>query len=926
MPICPQCSAVLSQTERDKCNACGSGISWEFGRPRQADDPNQSQTPTKEIEEDHTPTQLKHTGSRDPIDTGNSESEQFVAGTILNKRYRIISLLGKGGMGEVYKAEDLELNGTVALKFLPTKLAANKDLLSRFRGEVRIARQVSHENVCRVFDIGEIGGRRFLSMEYIEGDDLAQLLDRIGRLPSDKAVEISRQICLGLNAIHKLGILHRDLKPANIIIDSKGKARITDFGIAGFEGSVHEDEIRVGTLAYMSPEQISGNEVSKRSDIFSLGLVLYEIFTGRQAIEADSVDEFAKKHQTTSPVNPTELVEGIDPLVEKIINRCLEKNPEDRPESAIAVALALPGGNPLEVVLEAGETPSPEVVAAAPAKGALSPRRAIAALIAVVLLFTGIVGIYQTSRIRNLVPLRKSPEILAEKSREILSSFGYRRGQFAENYSFFRDSAFTDSYRFFDKHPEGLPSRRNMISKGQPAAVYFLYRQGPEHIIPRGSVMMGEDNPPLNVSEMANVKLDTRGRLLEFVVFPPQSESKSKNTEVDWERVFSFAELDFENFQETRSEWAPPVYADERRAWSGTLTDFPQIPIRVEAASHNGRPVYFRIVAPWDTPPGESVSGSRTFRSYGLALVLAVSALVILGSVFLVYRHQKRGVIDLRGGLKLTLFVFFVAFASQMLFASHVSSILAEFTVIYTATGFAAIRAVFIGLMFIAIEPFVRRSWSDSLISWNRLLVGDFRDPMVGRDVLIGGLLGLVHLFGVQIGQFLLQLSVNKFDALFGGASRSMSSLKGMLQSTGWYLDSLVNAIGIGLLLVFITFFFSAITGSRKSGILVAAIFALIVQILVFLLGFPHWAMFITPLISVACLVLAIWRFGLVGTISFIFVIGIFQLPFTFDTNHFYFPVSTLMIAVSLGLMTYAAYISIAKQPLLGGTVLPDGD
>ncbi|MCB1024798.1 MAG: serine/threonine protein kinase, partial [Acidobacteria bacterium] len=297
-----------------------------------------------------------------PVKSGKGN---FVAGTVLDNRYRILGLLGKGGMGEVYKAEDIKLDQTVALKFLPEKLEKNEEALRRFIGEVKTARQVSHANVCKVFDIGDIDGKHYLSMEFIDGDDLSQLLRRIGRLPSDKAAEISRQICFGLHAIHEAGILHRDLKPANIIIDSNGKARITDFGIAGFEEDVQGAESRVGTPAYMSPEQITVKEVTQKSDIYSLGLLLYEIYTGKQAFKADSINDLIEKHKTTQPTNPSEFVENIEPAVEKTIGRCLEKDPRDRPASAVHVAMALPGGDPLQIALEAGETPSPEMVAAA---------------------------------------------------------------------------------------------------------------------------------------------------------------------------------------------------------------------------------------------------------------------------------------------------------------------------------------------------------------------------------------------------------------------------------------------------------------------------------------------------------------------------------------------------------------------------------
>ena len=153
--------------------------------------------------------------------TGDARSGDFVAGTILASRYRIIGLVGKGGMGEVYKAEDLQLSQVVALKFLPDAVVGDEDALSRFRAEVRNARQVSHVNVCRVFDIGEIDGRHFLSMEFVDGDDLSELLTRVGRFTHERAVEISRQLCVGMEAIHKAGILHRDFKPANIIIDRR---------------------------------------------------------------------------------------------------------------------------------------------------------------------------------------------------------------------------------------------------------------------------------------------------------------------------------------------------------------------------------------------------------------------------------------------------------------------------------------------------------------------------------------------------------------------------------------------------------------------------------------------------------------------------------------------------------------------------------
>jgi serine/threonine-protein kinase len=274
---------------------------------------------------------------------------------ILDGKYRLGELLGRGGMGEVYRADDLRLGQQVALKFLPAALSADPGRLAQFHNEVRTARQVSHPNVCRVYDIGEIEGQLFITMEYVDGEDLAALLRRIGRLPEDKGIEIARQICAGLAAAHERGVLHRDLKPANIMLDGAGKVRLMDFSLAA-AGTV--TDIRAGTPAYMAPEQLAGQEVTIRSDIYSLGLVLYEIFTGRRAYDASTLSELLEQHRLGTLTAPTTIVKALDPAIEVAIVRCLDPTPARRPASAIAVSAALPGGDPLAAALAAGETPT----------------------------------------------------------------------------------------------------------------------------------------------------------------------------------------------------------------------------------------------------------------------------------------------------------------------------------------------------------------------------------------------------------------------------------------------------------------------------------------------------------------------------------------------------------------------------------------
>jgi serine/threonine-protein kinase len=266
---------------------------------------------------------------------------RFARGTLIAERYRIVSLLGRGGMGEVFRADDLTLGQPVALKFLPESMI-DKFLLERFRNEVRIARRISHPNVCRVHDIGETDNQVFLSMEYVDGEDLSSLLRRVGRLPRDKALEIARKICGGLAAAHDTGVLHRDLKPSNIMLDRRGEVHIVDFGLAGLAYEI--EDVRSGTPAYMAPEQLEGKEVTARSDIYALGLVLYELFTGKPAFEGKTYDEILRVRRESTPQRLSTMVRDLDPAVELVILRCLEEEPENRPSSALIISAALPGG------------------------------------------------------------------------------------------------------------------------------------------------------------------------------------------------------------------------------------------------------------------------------------------------------------------------------------------------------------------------------------------------------------------------------------------------------------------------------------------------------------------------------------------------------------------------------------------------------
>jgi tetratricopeptide (TPR) repeat protein/predicted Ser/Thr protein kinase len=268
--------------------------------------------------------------------TLETPKEELTRGTTLANRYEIIEELGKGGMGRVYRVDDTKLEQEVALKLIKPEIAKDKKTIERFRNELKLARNIRHKNVCGMFDLGEDKGAHYITMEYVRGEDLRSLIRRIGQLPIGKSISIAKQICEGLAEAHRLGVVHRDLKSNNIMIDREGNVRIMDFGIArSLESKGMTDAgVMIGTPEYMSPEQVEGKEVDQRSDIYSLGIILYEMVTGRVPFEGDTPFTIGMKHKGEIPQDPKELNSQISDDLNRVILRCLEKEKERRFQSA----------------------------------------------------------------------------------------------------------------------------------------------------------------------------------------------------------------------------------------------------------------------------------------------------------------------------------------------------------------------------------------------------------------------------------------------------------------------------------------------------------------------------------------------------------------------------------------------------------------
>jgi hypothetical protein len=833
-------------------------------------------------------------------------------------RYRIVALLGRGGMGEVYRAEDLTLSQVVAIKFLPEALSQDESALARFHSEVRIARQVSHANVCRVFDIGDADGIPFLSMEYVDGEDLSSLVRRIGRLSPDKATEIARQICAGLAAAHERGVVHRDLKPANVMLDGAGKVRITDFGLAGIAASIQGAEVRAGTPAYMAPEQLSGKEVSAKSDLYSLGLVLYEILTGKRVFDAATMPEMMKLREQGAITNPSTLVRDLDPLLERVILRCLEKDPAQRPASALQVAAALPGGDPLAAALAAGETPSPEMVAASGATEGMKPRWAMLVLVGILCGLGVLLGVSKRTKMISMLPLRDSPEVLSAKARELIQNFGYTEASKDAASGFILDTDYLHEIRAKDKSPV----RWDVLRNDEPAVASFWYRQSPRYlhaIAPSGNLLWGRiqsSDPPRSISGMTYVLLTARGKLLYFDAVPPQKDDATGPVPApEWATLFAAAGLHPADFKSVSPQWFPLAWGDTRAAWEGSYPGRTDIPLRVEAAAYRGKPIYFELLSPWDRPERMQPSANRRQSSFGQWFAISFLLTLILGGVWIAYRNLRLGRGDFRGALRLSVFVLLVNIFNAELLAHHVPDLF-EIFIFIMALSSGLFFAGLTWMLYIALEPYVRRRWPDTLISWTRMLAGQFRDPVIGRDLLIGILCG-VSLAVFEHMQTFAELAFHRPPGEPQGfAIATLDGLRGALatlvvQAT----SSISSALGIFFL------FFLVRLVCRKSWL--AAIVTVMLfstaafggesPLMDFLFAAPVFAAFLWILL----------RFGLLALAVTVMADGLSgSMPITTSFGAWYAEGGVFFLVAIVLIAAYGFQISRAGKPLFGTSLL----
>jgi serine/threonine-protein kinase len=543
--------------------------------------------------------------------------------------------------------------------------------------------------------------------------------------------------------------------------------------------------------------------------------------------------------------------------------------------------------------------------------------------------FLGLIAnavLWEREQLHGMIPLDKPPQALAVEARQIIREVGHEGAATDSAYGFRPDGDYFNSVMENDLSPErwiGLDAVR-------PVPVSFWYRQSPRHLVPNkyfGSGLVTNpldvtfrDPPPL-VSGMVGLRLDPDGRLLDLLIVPPQHDQfEGPWQDPDWSVLFERAGLELESFEAVRPEWNPLIDCDSRGAWRGTYSGQPDVPIRVETGAYHGKPVYFSIIAPWTKPSRMEVEGMGTGASVANAILLAVLFGLLIGGMLLARRNLRLGRGDRRGAFRIALCLFTMQMLWWVLAADHVPGF-AEFGMFLQHLGWCLWIAGAIWVFYIALEPHVRRLWPDLIISWTRLIAGRFRDPLVGRDILVGAL-GFT-------GLSLVLLLTTRVQTWMGGPAERPEflprSLEGMRQTVGTYFDDLSSSVWISIALLclllllrvllrrqwaaigaFLAIFAGAMALGRPEGM------SLVIALT---FGLSFWGMSTFVLI----------RFGLLALVMQWGFLTIFdELPLTTDLSTWYAEKAIVGLLLLAAVASYGFWISLAGRPLIARDLLEE--
>jgi serine/threonine-protein kinase len=835
--------------------------------------------------------------------------------------YKVLEKLGEGGMGKVYLAEDTSLKRKVALKFLPASLADDPIAHKRFLREAESAAGLDHPFICHINEVSSTeDGQNFISMEFVLGQSLKDRLAK-GLLPIQDALQLGIELAEALEVAHQAGVVHRDLKPANIMLTVQGHAKVMDFGLAKKlepeEGDEHDitagltlEGTTLGTLPYMSPEQARGEQADHRSDIFAFGIVLYEVITGVHPFRKRTRVETLSSILTEDPDPISQYVEAVPQLLDDLITRALAKSPSDRPRDMSELRNCLANLAIANLTLD-GETPSPSIVAAAGSVGTIRLLPASACVATIILGLAYLLWASELSLIHR-VGLTRSPELLAEDARQIIQAFGYDEPFADWVYDFSRNRDFLDHVEKADNSPR----RWDRLDRPRPAGITFWYRESPVPMASTTGPLVSYTDPPPLVAGMKSLRLGPDGLLIEFQAVPVGEDKDFPAVTTDWELVFEKAGLELERFEIIQSNWLPPVYADSTRSWEGTYPQEPEVRIRVEGGQCRGRLVYFRIFEPWTTERRFMTSDHTTAQTVAGVIAAVLVLTLVVGSLILARRNVRRGRGDPQGAFRLSSFLFVASMISWLFRADHVADLGGEAVLLFHAASSALFFSAIVWLLYVVLEPYLRRRWPEGCISWNRLLSGRIGDPLIARDLLIGATAGVLTAAFSYLRLVLPNLMGTLPPGPFWIDDRLLLGLRYLSADL---VDGLSIAILNGLGFFFLLFLIRLVF--RRDWIAPVLVFLLIclVQVLV-----PHhpdgplvWEILILALIW-PLIVYVMLRFGLLAGIASMFVSNVLlSNPLSADLSVFFVEAAVFPLVVVAAIAGYGFWISADRSSFL---------
>jgi serine/threonine-protein kinase len=607
-------------------------------------------------------------------------------------------------------------------------------------------------------------------------------------------------------------------------------------------------------------------------------------------------------------------VPDLDLTIERAILRCLEREPSNRPPSALAVSAALPGGSPLAAALAAGETPSPEMVAAAGEQSALRAEVGLATLVVAIVGSAALALVADRVLLFHRIPITKSADGLRDRARDVLQSLGYGEPAADSANGWFVASTFLNYVVRTDQRPD----RWAVLSTGRAPVLLFWYRTSPQELVPYSGGSATLDDPPSIVPGMRTVVLDPDGRLVQLRAVPPTLNDQTAARDVDWSQLFDAAALPLAAFRQTTPRVNPSVFSDTKAAFEGTMPGLDR-PVRVELAAYGGRPVSFSVIGAWNEPAADTASSSGSGGAAFAAGAALVAAVILVGALLLARHNLRSGRGDRRGAMRLATVVFASLAASALIDARHTPTVTVEYARINHLLSIALFRAGGMWLTYVALEPYVRRFWPELLIGWTRLLSGRVRDPLVGREILVGvavGVNNMIFIFSHALAQRLLgpppPPEISSTATLSGVRATAAVLLANVprtivdvMQVTFIVvlLKALVRRTWLVLLLSCVIIFPLAISGTFSGEQLA--------------LDIPY------TVIGTLLMVWVLLRFGLLAlcVAFFVFLLGT-EMPLTADFRTAYAAMSTWLLLSTVALAAFGFYASRGKEPLFGRALL----